>query len=172
MALILCPECNREISDKALSCPNCGCPFDKKTTLFSENNSNESGNSNNNEAEPTLSEKQLTILSMEMARKQKSVGLTYILWFFLGQLGVHKFYMGKYGMGVLQLILGCISWVCLIGAIITEQFDTGPYLVIGLLPLIAFIIFAFYDLFTIPRQVAEINERIKADEIEKLSLHK
>lgn len=26
MALIECPECGREISDKAVSCPGCGCP--------------------------------------------------------------------------------------------------------------------------------------------------
>lgn len=26
MALIKCPECGREISDKAESCPGCGCP--------------------------------------------------------------------------------------------------------------------------------------------------
>lgn len=26
MALILCPECGREISDKATFCPGCGCP--------------------------------------------------------------------------------------------------------------------------------------------------
>ena len=27
MALIKCPECGREISDRALNCPNCGCPL-------------------------------------------------------------------------------------------------------------------------------------------------
>ena len=27
MALINCPECNREVSDKARSCPSCGCPI-------------------------------------------------------------------------------------------------------------------------------------------------
>lgn len=26
MALIKCTECGKEISDKALTCPNCGCP--------------------------------------------------------------------------------------------------------------------------------------------------
>ena len=26
MALIKCPECGKEISDKAAACPNCGCP--------------------------------------------------------------------------------------------------------------------------------------------------
>lgn len=27
MALIKCPECGKEISNKAASCPNCGCPI-------------------------------------------------------------------------------------------------------------------------------------------------
>lgn len=27
MALIKCPECEKEISDKAVSCPNCGYPM-------------------------------------------------------------------------------------------------------------------------------------------------
>jgi hypothetical protein len=27
MALVRCPECNREISDRALTCPQCGCPI-------------------------------------------------------------------------------------------------------------------------------------------------
>ena len=31
MALINCPECNKEISDKAKSCPNCGCPININT---------------------------------------------------------------------------------------------------------------------------------------------
>lgn len=27
MALIKCPECGKQISDRAASCPNCGCPI-------------------------------------------------------------------------------------------------------------------------------------------------
>jgi predicted amidophosphoribosyltransferase len=27
MALIECPECKKEISDKAAACPQCGCPI-------------------------------------------------------------------------------------------------------------------------------------------------
>jgi len=30
MALINCPECGKEISDKAASCPNCGIVLKKK----------------------------------------------------------------------------------------------------------------------------------------------
>ena len=37
MALIKCPECGREISDKAASCPNCGFPINT-------GNSNQTGN--------------------------------------------------------------------------------------------------------------------------------
>lgn len=28
MALIKCPECGNQVSDKASACPNCGCPLD------------------------------------------------------------------------------------------------------------------------------------------------
>ena len=31
MALINCPECNKEISSKAESCPNCACPINRKS---------------------------------------------------------------------------------------------------------------------------------------------
>ena len=30
MALIECPECSKEVSDKANACPNCGFPFNKE----------------------------------------------------------------------------------------------------------------------------------------------
>lgn len=33
MALIPCPECKRDVSDKAISCPNCGCPIASKTPM-------------------------------------------------------------------------------------------------------------------------------------------
>lgn len=32
MALIKCPECGKEISDKAATCPNCGCPISEKSS--------------------------------------------------------------------------------------------------------------------------------------------
>lgn len=32
MALIKCMECGKEVSDRALSCPNCGCPIAQNST--------------------------------------------------------------------------------------------------------------------------------------------
>ncbi|WP_430867253.1 TM2 domain-containing protein [Demequina aurantiaca] len=58
----------------------------------------------------------------------KSTGVTYVLWFFLGLLGVHQFYMGKTGRGILYLLTG------------------------GVLGIMWFI-----DLFTIPGQLRAVN---------------
>lgn len=33
MAMINCPECGKEISDKAATCPNCGCPIGNPTPM-------------------------------------------------------------------------------------------------------------------------------------------
>lgn len=32
MTLIKCPECGKEISDKAAACPNCGCPINNTSS--------------------------------------------------------------------------------------------------------------------------------------------
>ena len=36
MALIKCPECELQVSDKALSCPHCGYPMKKKAKRKAE----------------------------------------------------------------------------------------------------------------------------------------
>lgn len=36
----------------------------------------------------------------------KSKTTAYLLWFFLGFLGIHKFYLGKTGWGILCLLTG------------------------------------------------------------------
>lgn len=34
----------------------------------------------------------------------KEIGIAYLLWFFLGALGGHRFYVGDKGLGVLYLL--------------------------------------------------------------------
>ena len=60
----------------------------------------------------------------------KDVGVAYLLWFFFGVLGIHHFYLGKTGRGVLWLL-------------------TGGLLGVGLL----------VDLFTLPSQVRQVNSQ-------------
>ena len=41
MALIKCPECGNEVSDKAVSCPQCGCPLVASITIpYEDTNEN------------------------------------------------------------------------------------------------------------------------------------
>lgn len=35
----------------------------------------------------------------------KSVALAYVLWFFLGYLGIHRMYCGRVGSGVAMLVM-------------------------------------------------------------------
>jgi len=51
----------------------------------------------------------------ERAAGTKNKWTTFWLWFFFGGLGVHKFYEGKKGMGILYLLTGGIFGIgCLV----------------------------------------------------------
>ena len=44
----------------------------------------------------------------------KEKGIAYVLWFFLGCLSMHRFYLGKWGTGILYLLTGQlfgIGWI-------------------------------------------------------------
>ena len=42
---------------------------------------------------------------------RKSTGAAYLLWFFLGTFGAHRFYLGRTGSGVAQLMLLLLGWL-------------------------------------------------------------
>ncbi|CAL8900450.1 hypothetical protein KVA01_19950 [Kocuria varians] len=77
----------------------------------------------------------------------KSALLAYVLWFFLGQLGIHKFYLAQPFQGILYLLLGGIGWA-----------TAG--ILIGWFFLIPLWILMFIDLFVIPVRVAVLNARL------------
>ena len=82
MALIYCRECGKQISDRAMICPHCGYVL----------------NNGLSEADPN---------------KSKCDWLTTVLLsFFLGGFGIHSFYVGKTGIGIVQLLTlgGCGIW--------------------------------------------------------------
>ncbi len=66
-----------------------------------------------------------------MEFRERELWIAYILWFFFGLVGVHKFYLNKMGWGILYML-------------------TGGLFVIGWL----------VDLFTLPSQVRGYNEAL------------
>lgn len=47
-----------------------------------------------------LTMEDLSILNQEFSRRKKSSGTMWFLWFFLGGIGAHRFYLGETVMGI------------------------------------------------------------------------
>lgn len=97
MALINCPECSTSVSDKAISCPSCGCPIATQSTNNSDtrNPQNFSLNQQNS---------QTLILA-------KSRFVYIVLGLLFGGLGFHNFYSGHNGLGTIKMALILITLV-------------------------------------------------------------
>jgi len=81
---------------------------------------------------------------MQFEASKKSAGIAYLLWFFLGAWGVHRFYAGQTGTGVAMLVLfGASALLSVVG--------------IGLLGFFVLGIWLFVDLFLIPGMVERHN---------------
>ena len=80
---------------------------------------------------------------------KKSAGLAFVLWFFTGGLGGHRFYLGRTGSAVAQLLMSVIGWVTLVVGF-------------GLLLLIPLGIWLIVDLFLIGGMVQEQNSSLMA----------
>ena len=128
-----------------------------------------------------LGDREFHILQSEVERRKKSVSLTYVLWFFLSFLGIHKFYLGKIWAGMLYIIAPSIAWIFLfIGLVMTidpnelhyasEGMEEGHYMaMIGFMGLVVYAIWWFIDLFTIPNQVDKYNEGIEIETIKSFN---
>jgi len=59
-----------------------------------------------------LTERELLILRQEVDSRKKSVAATWLLWLFLGELGAHRFYLGRVGSGIVMLLTlgGLFIW--------------------------------------------------------------
>ncbi len=56
------------------------------------------------------------LIEARVANEAKSTGVAYALWFFLGILSVHRFYLGRPVSGILQILsyfifIGFIWWI-------------------------------------------------------------
>jgi TM2 domain-containing membrane protein YozV len=90
-----------------------------------------------------LSSEDLQLLSSEMSKKQKSTGTAWLLWFFTGGFGGHRFYVGKTGTAV------------------------GMLLTLGGLG-----IWTFIDLFLVNGMVKNANETIENEILSEIRLYK
>lgn len=74
----------------------------------------------------------------------KSTILAYVLWFFLGQIGAHRFYLNSPVFGFLQLGLAVAGWLL-------------SFIGIGFLFLVPLWIWLIFDLIWIPLRTGAVN---------------
>ncbi len=78
----------------------------------------------------------------------KSMGVAYMLWFFFGTLGGHRFYLGRIGSGA---IMGAIS---LTGTVLTfAMLAHDPPSLVGAVFTVPVLIWWLIDAFRIPNMV-------------------
>jgi TM2 domain-containing membrane protein YozV len=84
---------------------------------------------------------------LQFESSRKSSGVAYLLWFFLGGFGAHRFYLGRTGTAVAQLLLLLLGWLPMMLG----------YVVLG--------IWVLVDAFLIPGMIREENAKL-IDQIE------
>ncbi len=117
-----CKFCGNKVAVDAVVCIHCGRQIEElkqsnnnNTQPIIINNSNVSTNTNNN--------------GYMYAGRQKSKWVALLLCLFFGVLGIHKFYEGKIGMGILYLFSGGLFSIGVIIDFIVLLFKPNPYFV-------------------------------------------
>lgn len=88
-----CEYCGNQIHIEAVICPKCGHQVEKlKTEEHNQQSQVVINNTNNNNVAPTA-----------YMKKECDKWIAFLLCFFLGYFGAHKFYEGKTGLGILYI---------------------------------------------------------------------
>lgn len=83
-----------------------------------------------------LNTQQHLLIEQRITNEKKSTAVAYLLWFFLAGFGAHRFYLGRPGSAVVQILL----------------FLSGILL---LVPLIPYVIWIIVDAFLIPGMIRQ-----------------
>lgn len=99
--MAFCSKCGNKILDSVKFCPKCGACCQ----------SDQSGQQTPPPSQPTIIYVQTPQQqSVYVHRIEKSKGVSLLLCFFLGGLGIHQFYLGNTIQGVFYLLF---SWTCI-----------------------------------------------------------
>ncbi len=114
-----CKHCGEQIDKDCIICPKCGKQVEELKAAAQPNVVINNTNSNVN----------TNVVNGGKRGKEKNKWVSFVLCFFLGFLGAHRFYEGKIGTAILWLITGGIfgiGWLIDLIIILTKP---NPYYV-------------------------------------------
>lgn len=85
---------------------------------------------------------------MAFESSKKSSLIAYLLWFFLGGFGAHRFYLGRTGSAIAMLVIFILSWIL-------------TFVAIGLLGFLLIGIWWIIDAFLIPGITQDFNQGLQ-----------
>lgn len=117
-----CKHCGAKIALAAVICPQCGCQVEEMHKAAEQpsiviNNANTNTNTNNN------------MNGMGMYMRPRNKWVAFLLCFFLGFVGAHKFYEGRAGMGILYIFTGGLFGIGWFIDLISLLCKPNPYYV-------------------------------------------
>lgn len=92
-----------------------------------------------------LSNEEQLLVNSELEKRGKNIVVAYLLCIFLGDLGIHRFYLGRKGSAIAQLILT----VTVIGLIVSG-------------------VWKIVDLFLIPGIIRENNDQLEEQIVQEV----
>lgn len=117
-----CKHCGATIPSDAIICTACG-------RQVEEINQNAQNNAQPNIVINNANANTNTNVNNNAGGKAKNKWVAFLLCFFLGAFGAHKFYEGKIGMGILYLLTAGLFGIGWIVDTIKYLFKPNPYYV-------------------------------------------
>ena len=99
-------------------------------------------------------------LMMQYDAQNKSAVIAYLLWFFAGPLGAHRFYLGKTGSAVMLRILTVVCPFVLALALIPSASGEEASLLIIFLPWAGVAVWWLIDFLLVPGITRKYNSQL------------
>ena len=126
---MFCKKCGKELNDAAVICPACGVQTENFAKQQAQTQEQTAGQPVINIVNTNTNTNTANANATNLGHGAKNKWIAFVLCFFLGYLGAHKFYEGKIGMGILYLFTVGLFGIGIIIDLIAILGKPNPYYV-------------------------------------------